>query len=152
MHPDANVTVANSRSRLRGEAYRTRHQRRRVHNRNATETLEVSGLKDAVGQTVRVCSERGIGRVVVGLPLNMDSTCGRSAEAAMKYIEALRAALDFPVETEDERLTTQLVERMLIEGDVSRAKRKKVRDKLAAQAILQGYLDRVRCKDMESDY
>jgi putative Holliday junction resolvase len=113
--------------------------------------LEVKSVKDAVSQTVGMCKEREAEQIVVGLPLNMNGTVGPSAEAALAFVEALAAKVDTPIATEDERLTTKLVERVLLQGDVSRAKRKKVRDKLAAQAILQGYLDRAQFMDMEPD-
>jgi putative holliday junction resolvase len=77
---------------------------------------------------------------VVGLPRNMNGSEGPKAREALAFCDALRRE-GVAVETWDERLTTALVERALLEGDVSRKRRKQVRDKLAAQVILQGYLD-----------
>ncbi|KPG73753.1 MULTISPECIES: Holliday junction resolvase RuvX [unclassified Enterococcus] len=79
---------------------------------------------------------------VVGLPKNMNNTIGPRAEASMAYGQAIEARFALPVVYQDERLTTVQAERMLVEqGNVSRAKRKKVIDKLAAVMILQNYLD-----------
>ena len=82
-------------------------------------------------------------RFVVGLPKNMNNTSGPRVEASQAYGEKLEELFGLPVEYQDERLTTVAAERMLIEqADISRNKRKKVIDKLAAQLILQNYLDR----------
>ncbi|MBW0263101.1 Holliday junction resolvase RuvX [Lentilactobacillus parabuchneri] len=80
---------------------------------------------------------------VVGLPKNMNNSLGPRAEASEQYGKRLEEMFHLPVDFEDERLTTVEAQRMLTEeADVSRAKRKKVIDKLAAGLILQNYLDR----------
>ncbi|CCM09120.1 regulatory protein Spx [Streptococcus pneumoniae SPNA45] len=82
-------------------------------------------------------------RFVVGLPKNMNNTSGPRVEASQAYGAKLEEFFGLPVDYQDERLTTVAAERMLIEqADISRNKRKKVIDKLAAQLILQNYLDR----------
>lgn len=79
---------------------------------------------------------------VVGLPKNMNNTLGPRVDASQAYGERLEERFGFPVDYQDERLTTVEAERMLIEqADTSRKKRKKVIDKLAASLILQNYLD-----------
>lgn len=81
-------------------------------------------------------------KVVIGLPKNMDNSLGFRAEASQAYGQLVENELQLPVSFIDERLTTVQVERMLInEGNVSRKKRKKVIDKLAAVILLQNYLD-----------
>jgi putative Holliday junction resolvase len=92
----------------------------------------------ALGELVR---EYEAERFVVGLPLNMDGTEGPRAEATRKFVAALEGALGLPVELWDERLSTVAAQRTLLEADVSRAKRRQVIDQLAAQFILQGWLD-----------
>ncbi|KMK75746.1 Holliday junction resolvase RuvX [Alkalihalobacillus pseudalcaliphilus] len=86
--------------------------------------------------------EHQISVVVVGLPKNMNGTIGPSGEMCQSFAEELKE-LHPSVEIKlwDERLTTVAAERMLISADVSRKKRKKVIDKMAAVLILQGYLD-----------
>lgn len=84
-----------------------------------------------------------VDKFVVGLPKNMNNTSGPRVEASQAYGNLLIEQCKLPVDYQDERLTTVAAERMLIEqADISRGKRKKVIDKLAAQLILQNYLDR----------
>lgn len=78
---------------------------------------------------------------VVGFPKNMNNTVGPRAVASQDYAELLKQTFGFPVALWDERLTTMAAERVLIDADVSRKKRKTVIDKMAAIMILQGYLD-----------
>ena len=87
--------------------------------------------------------EYKVDKFVVGLSKNMNNTSGPRVEASQAYGTKIEQLFHLPVEYQDERLTTVAAERMLIEqADVSRKKRKKVIDKLAAQLILQNYLDR----------
>ncbi|MBX5476064.1 MAG: Holliday junction resolvase RuvX [Clostridia bacterium] len=83
-------------------------------------------------------------RVVVGLPRNMDGSEGERARRTRRFAEQLRRRLPVPVEEWDERLTTVQAERALLDADLSRAKRKRVVDAVAATLILQSYLERHR--------
>lgn len=88
--------------------------------------------------------EYKVDKFVVGLPKNMNNTSGPRVEASQAYGDKIIELFNLPVEYQDERLTTVQAERMLVEqADISRGKRKKVIDKLAAQLILQNYLDRM---------
>ena len=78
---------------------------------------------------------------VLGLPKNMDGTEGDRAVVTRQFGDILQEASGLPVLYQDERLTTVSAERMLIDADVRREKRKKVIDKVAATIILQSYLD-----------
>ncbi len=78
---------------------------------------------------------------VLGLPKNMDGTEGDRAVVTRQFGNMLQEASGLPVLYQDERLTTVSAERMLIDADVRREKRKKVIDKVAATIILQSYLD-----------
>ena len=89
----------------------------------------------------RLGEEEGIGEVVLGLPENMDGSLGEQAERALEFKRLLEERLGLPVALLDERLTTAEAERVLIEADLSRRKRKRLRDGLAAALILQAYLD-----------
>ncbi len=82
--------------------------------------------------------------VVVGMPINMDGTKGKSAEKVNEFVETLKSRLSIPVHTYDERLSTKESEKFLISADVSRKKRKSVIDKMAAQLILESYLERLK--------
>lgn len=95
---------------------------------------------DRLGELVK---EYEVTQFVVGLPKNMNNSIGPRAEASMAYGEKIQQLFNIPVEYQDERLTTVQAERFLVEeANTSRAKRKKVIDKLAAVMILQNYLDR----------
>ncbi|MBR4800091.1 MAG: Holliday junction resolvase RuvX [Clostridia bacterium] len=78
---------------------------------------------------------------VLGLPKNMDGTEGDRAIVTREFGDMLKEASGLPVVYQDERLTTVSAERMLIDADVRREKRKQVIDKVAATIILQSYLD-----------
>lgn len=82
-----------------------------------------------------------VSEIVVGLPKNMNGSVGPRGEICIEFAEILRETLDLPVHLWDERLSTVSAERTLVEADVSRKKRKKVVDKMAASLILQNYLD-----------
>ena len=79
--------------------------------------------------------------VVVGFPKNMNGTIGPRGEASQTFAKMLEEEFNVSTVLWDERLTTMAAERVLLEADVSRKKRKKVIDKMAAMMILQGYLD-----------
>ncbi|MCY9807325.1 Holliday junction resolvase RuvX [Lentilactobacillus senioris] len=94
-------------------------------------------------RVTELVEQYGVQGFVVGLPKNMNNSLGPRAEASQKYADKLTQLFNLPVDFEDERLTTVEAERMLVEkADVSRKKRKKVIDKVAAGLILQNYLDR----------
>lgn len=82
--------------------------------------------------------------IVVGMPINMDGTRGKSADKVTEFVNTLKTAVKIPVDTYDERLSTKESERFLISSDVSRKKRKNVIDKIAAQLILESYLERIK--------
>lgn len=109
--------------------------------------IEIIKIDEANGifgydRVAELVAEYEVGEFVVGLPKNMNNTIGERAEAAMAYGDHLKEQFNLPVHYQDERLSTVAAERMLVEqADVSRAKRKKVIDKLAAVVILQNYLD-----------
>ena len=88
-------------------------------------------------------NEYNIGKIVVGLPKNMDNSIGFRGEATLYFVEVLKKKIKtVEVILQDERLTTIGAERVLLEANVSRKKRKDVIDKMAAVLILQTYLDK----------
>ncbi|HSW10482.1 MAG TPA: Holliday junction resolvase RuvX [Bacillota bacterium] len=97
-------------------------------------SLDLQRLADTVRKA-------GADRIVVGLPLNLDGSGGRQARRALDFADRLRAEWGLPVDTWDERLTTREAERRLIEGDVSRSRRRGLIDQTAACLLLQAYLD-----------
>ena len=107
------------------------------------ETIARAGTARDVDRVCALIAEREVGEVVVGLPLELSGKAGARARRVRVFIDALREALDASVLIHewDERFSTVAVERTLIAGNVSRAKRKAVVDKQAAAYILQGWLD-----------
>ena len=108
---------------------------------SSLDTAHVSNPGEALAAVKRLCAVHAPERIVVGLPLNMDGSQGIAAQKATAFAARLREKLELPVETWDERLSTRLVNRVLIEANVSRRRRREVVDRLAAQVILQSYLD-----------
>lgn len=89
-----------------------------------------------------IIKEYDIKKVVVGLPKNMNGTIGPQGEKVIKFADKIKNKFKLEIIFEDERLTTMAAEKMLIDGNVSRQKRKQVIDKVASTYILQTYLDR----------
>ncbi len=104
-------------------------------------TIQVKSPADAVEQISRVAREADVKRIVVGLPLNMDGSEGEQAKRAHFLGSQLEELLELPVIFRDERLTSRQAELVLLEADMRRDKRKENIDRLAAQIILQSYLD-----------
>jgi len=104
-------------------------------------TVDRVGRRADVALVAEIVKEKDVDHVVVGLPLNLDGTPGTYADDARRFGTALESACEVGVTYWDERLTTAEAERLLIGFDVSRRKRRKVIDKLAATLILQSYLD-----------
>ncbi|EGQ27620.1 Holliday junction resolvase RuvX [Mammaliicoccus sciuri] len=107
------------------------------------ETIKINEEEGLFGleRIEELTKEYEVHEFVVGYPKNMNNTIGPRGQASEQYAESLREKFGFPVVLWDERLTTMAAERVLIEADVSRKKRKSVIDKMAAVMILQGYLD-----------
>jgi len=104
-----------------------------IHSRNIEKTI------------VQICtmvSQSDVGEIVVGLPKNMDGSIGYQAEYCLKFKEMLEEALALEVIMQDERLTSKMADSFMLQADISRKKRAKNVDKLAASIILQSYLDR----------
>ncbi len=79
--------------------------------------------------------------VLIGLPRNMDGSYGPAAQKVETFVAVLKTAITVPIKTWDERLTSAQANRILIQANVSRNKRKEKVDKMAAAILLQSYLD-----------
>lgn len=108
------------------------------------EVIRYKTKDDALERIKVLTEEYAVVEIVVGLPKNMNGTIGPSGENCLAFAESIRQILSLPVQMWDERLTTVSATRTLLEADVSRSKRKKVIDKMAAILILQGYLDAIQ--------
>jgi len=104
--------------------------------------IDRKNIESDIRKIKEIINEYGAEKIIVGLPLNMNGTRGKSAEAAEGFAAALKKEISAGVEMYDERLTTMQGERMLIEADVSRKKRRQNIDKISAQLILQNYMER----------
>lgn len=91
----------------------------------------------------KLIEEHSVFKVVVGLPKNMNGSIGFQGEKVIKFCDDLKAILpsNVGIEFMDERLTTVLANNFMLEADMSRKKRKNIVDKIAAQIILQDYLN-----------
>ena len=115
----------------------------------AAHPLTVIERKGNVGDCARIVElihEHEVQRLVVGVPFDQEGGIGESAKKVLGFINVIKQALvdnklDIHVETWDERYSTAEAEEALIDADVSRAKRKKVIDKMAAARILQSYME-----------
>lgn len=96
----------------------------------------------AIDELERIINDNGITTIVLGLPKNMNNTIGERAEITLDFKEKLEKKFNINVIMEDERLTSVISNNLLIKSDISRNKRKKKVDGMAAIIILQSYLDR----------
>lgn len=106
------------------------------------ETLNCKDPETDIGKIAKIVETYGVTEIVVGIPYNMNGTEGPQVKKVREFMERLGQKVKAPFVEWDERLSTAGAERTLLEADVSRAKRRKVIDKLAAVFILQGYLDK----------
>ena len=101
----------------------------------------IPASRDAVKQIGEIAREKDVERVVVGLPRQMNGSMGEAAAEALAFAEKLRELLPCEVVTWDERLTTIAANRVLRDGGKKTRDSRKIVDQVAAQMILQGYLD-----------
>ena len=104
----------------------------------------ISANKDLMKRIAEIVRDRKIDKIVVGVPRHMSGEIGKTANEALEFAAKLRAALPCPVETWDERLTTIFANRVLRDAGKKTRQTRKYVDQVAAQMILQGYLDRER--------
>ena len=97
--------------------------------------------KNLVNYIKNIQHKNGLSGIVIGYPVNMDGTIGPKAQSSNSLADNLFKDINLPILLWDERLSTSAVEKMLIHADITRDKRKKNIDKLAASYILQGFLD-----------
>jgi len=107
------------------------------------ETIESNSIETVARRIRTITSEKDIDCVVVGLPRNMDGSLGKSAEQAQLFAEKLTGMINCQVVTWDERLSTVAADRALQAAGKKTRQTKNIRDQVAAQIILQSYLDRL---------
>ena len=109
-----------------------------------SKTIFNNTLSETIAAIVKVVNENEVVEIVVGLPISMNGSHSQKTKEVIEFTGELTKSVSVPVKTWDERLTTAQAERALLEADMSRAKRKRLNDMVAAQLILQGYLDHRR--------
>ncbi|HNZ83036.1 MAG TPA: Holliday junction resolvase RuvX [Sedimentibacter sp.] len=107
-------------------------------------TIKRTNIKNDINELKKLINEYQVTKIVLGIPKMLDGTIGIQGEKVLNFLEKMKRYIDLPVELEDERFTTTISERMLIEADVRRKKRKEVIDKLAAAQILSSYMQRTK--------
>lgn len=107
-------------------------------------TIERKTIASDLEKIARIAEERGVTSIVIGYPVRSDGREGVECERVRRFAGHLAERCGLPVETWDERFTTQEAEELLLQADMSRKKRKKIIDRVAASLILQGYLDSLR--------
>jgi putative Holliday junction resolvase len=105
------------------------------------EFIPAEPFEPFIARLSELLKEKEVELILVGLPRNMDGTYGPAAQKAQEFIASLRFHTTVPIKTWDERLTSVQANRLLIQGNVRRDKRKEKVDKMAAAILLQSYLD-----------
>jgi len=98
----------------------------------------------AAKYTIDICNKEKVKNVVLGMPKHMNGDLGIRAQISIDFKKLIEDNSDIKVELVDERLTTVVVDRAMISGNVRRDKRKQKKDEMAAVVILQNYLDKAR--------
>lgn len=96
-----------------------------------------------INELIKICKEYSVEMIICGLPKNMNGTLGDQSQKVLDFCKLLEENISIPIKMWDERLTTAAANRAMLEANLSRAKRKKIVDKIAATYILQGYLDSI---------
>lgn len=105
------------------------------------EFIPTEPFSDFLARLKEILQEKEIELVLVGMPRNMDGSYGSAALKVQAFVSALKGAITVPIETWDERLTSAQANRVLLQANVRRDKRKRKVDKMAAAILLQSYLD-----------
>ncbi len=114
-------------------------------------TIERVDGKDYLEELADVIQEKEVNEIVVGLPKNMNGSIGEKAEEVLQFVETLKSKFNLPVHTVDERLTTVRAHRAMTGAKMSKKGKKKRVDMIAAQFILQAYLDQ-NSRSAEQDW
>ncbi|UCB57666.1 MAG: Holliday junction resolvase RuvX [Candidatus Omnitrophota bacterium] len=104
-------------------------------------SIKVQSRDKSIASILDITRQRQVGEIVVGMPVNLDGTTGKKAKEVADFVQDLKKRTQLPIKVWDERLTSMQAEKLMLEADLSRKKRKKRIDMLSAQLILQSYLD-----------
>ncbi|MFN4180606.1 MAG: Holliday junction resolvase RuvX [Armatimonadota bacterium] len=104
-------------------------------------TLLRSSDDEIIAQIIQLAQKYRVEKIVIGLPVRTDAKQGETEQRVRNFAKKLQCKTKIPIVLFDERFTTRIAEQVLLEADLSRQKRKQVRDKLAAAILLQSYLE-----------
>ena len=107
-------------------------------------TLENHRDHELAKEIKKICDENNVSKIILGLPKNLKGQETASAKKVRQFAEILKKEILQPIEFEDERLTSVMVRKRLHEKGLKEVQIKKEIDKKAAEAILQGYLDKIK--------
>lgn len=119
-----------------------------ISNLYKTIRFEENKYLDSIPELKKIIEEEDVKKIILGFPKNMNNTIGPKGEAAIAFKDRLEEVLNIEVILQDERLTTVEATNYMIEADMSRKKRKKKIDGLAANIILQTYLDKEKGRNL----
>ena len=112
-----------------------------LETRFATPLEVVPASSEAIARILEIAEERSVVKIVVGKPVGLSGREGPAVTEQQSFVADLRAATEIPVDEYDERLTTVMAESALRSAGASAKSRKEIRDAVAAQVMLQGFLD-----------
>ena len=104
--------------------------------------IKYNNIEDAVNEVLEIIEKEKVDNLVLGLPKNMNNSLGFASERSLNFKKLLEEKTDLKIELIDERLSTVEATNYMIKADISRKKRKEKIDSLAANIILQTYLDK----------
>ena len=105
------------------------------------EYIPAEPMEQVIARLQQLIREKEVELILIGMPRNMDGTFGPAAQKVKDFIASLQSHITTPVKTWDERLTSVMANRALLQGNVRRDQRKQKVDKMAAAILLQSYLD-----------
>jgi putative Holliday junction resolvase len=111
------------------------------------EFLPAEPFSKFITRVEQLLTDKEVELIIVGMPRNMNGTYGDAALKVEDFVASLKAAVPVPIRTWDERLTSAQANRLLIQGNVRRQKRKEKVDQMAAAILLQSYLDTLEARD-----
>ncbi len=115
------------------------------------EFIPAEPVADFIKRLKEIIRENHVEQILIGMPRNMDGSYGPAALKVQEFIAVLKGAIAVPIKTLDERLTSAQANRLLIQADLRRDKRKQRVDSAAAAILLQSYLDSRIAPDDTSD-
>lgn len=113
---------------------------------NGLTTIKRRKMEDDLDALSRIIEEHRPSKILIGIPYNIDGAISERGRAILNFANILKTTFSLPIELWDESFSTATAEKVLLEANLGRKKRKRVIDKMAAVVILQDYLEQKRDK------